>query len=81
MSELGTDTLAERLAVILLDWHLADSDQFESYKGRMQEIRDIIKTGQITEDELVSALDRVNLATRIARRLLGGNRARATRNE
>jgi len=75
MKNLNLNTIAERLAVILTGWHLADASQFEEYRGRMAEIRDILKQAEITEGELIGALADADFAMKLTQRLLGGNRA------
>ena len=68
--------LAERLVRVLTEWHLADASQFDAYKGRLDEIRDILKSGKVTEEDLSGGLADAEFTAVLASKLLGGNRAR-----
>lgn len=66
--------LSERLATVLTEWHLAGANQFEAYKGRLEEIQDILKSGKVTESELSGGLESADFTALLASKLLGGNR-------
>lgn len=68
--EINNTILVHRLLKVLTEWHLADAGQYENFKGRYAEIKDIIKASEIDMADLVGQLEEANFATEIAKKLL-----------
>lgn len=68
--EINNTILVHRLLKVLTEWYLADAGQYENFKGRYAEIKDIIKASEIDMADLVGQLEEANFATEIAKKLL-----------
>ena len=70
MADIALEIVSKQLLEIVGEMSEANVNQLEHFRGRLYQIKGLMKTAKISQSDLVQALENINFSTELAKKLL-----------